>query len=457
MAPEQGPPSGPRLFRGWGRTAPTWSEAVAVTEAAEVDKALAEPGPRGLIARGLGRAYGDAAQCAGGTVLELAGWSGIRALDLDEGVVTATAGTSLEQLMRWLVPLGWFVPVSPGTRHVTVGGAIAADIHGKNHHADGSFACHVDRVELGIPSGDVLTIGPDADADAFWATAGGMGLTGVVREATLRLQPIESSLLLVDTDRTPDLDSTMALMAENDERYRYSVAWIDLMARGASMGRSVLTQGRFALRSELPASAAGDPLAFDPKVLVSAPPWAPPHLLNRWSVRVLNEGWFRRAPRHREAELQTISTFFHPLDWIRDWNRMYGSTGFLQWQCLVPLGEEDTLRRIVHRLSDWRCPSFVTVLKRFGPADPGPLSFPAPGWTLTLDVAAAVRDLAPFLDELDREVADAGGRIYLAKDSRMRPDLMPEMYPRLDEWRAVRERLDPGRVLQSDLGRRLRL
>lgn len=458
MAPDPtGAEPAPRLFEGWARTAPSTARSLPVTDPADIEKALAGPHPRGLIARGLGRSYGDAAQCAGGTVVECAGWSGLHALDLESGVVTTTAGTSLEQLMRWLVPLGWFVPVTPGTRHVTVGGAIAADIHGKNHHADGSFAQHVDRIELAIPNGEVLTVGPDADPEVFWATAGGMGLTGIIREATVRLQAIESSLLAVDTDRTPDLDATMAMMAEQDQRHRYSVAWIDLMARGSSMGRSVLTQGRFALRSELPAGRARDPLHFDPKELVSAPPWAPPHLVNRWSIRAFNEAWFRRAPIHREGELQTIGTFFHPLDWVRGWNRMYGSPGFLQWQCLVPFGEEETLRTIVGRLSDARCPSFVNVLKRFGAADPGPLSFPAPGWTLTLDLPADIRDLGPLLDELDELVLAAGGRIYLAKDSRMRPEVFAAMYPRLDEWREVRHRLDPDRVLQSDLARRLRL
>jgi decaprenylphospho-beta-D-ribofuranose 2-oxidase len=446
-----------RLFSGWGRAMPSAARPVPVTGTPDIDKALAERTDRGVIARGLGRSYGDAAQCAGGSVLECAGWSGIRRLDLERGVVTATAGTSLEQLMRWLVPLGWFVPVTPGTRYVTVGGAIAADIHGKNHHADGSFAAHVDEVELALPNGDVVVVGPEAEPEVFWATAGGMGLTGIVREATFRLSAIESSRLLVDTDRTPDLDTTMALMSETDERYRYSVAWVDLMARGPSMGRSIVTQGRFALRSELSGRAVADPLHFDPKVLVTAPPWAPNGLLNRLSVKAFNEAWFRRAPRHREAELQTISTFFHPLDGILEWNRMYGSQGFLQWQCLIPFGGEETLRRIVKRLSDDRCPSFVTVLKRFGAANPGPLSFPAPGWTLTFDVAAGRRALGSMLDELDELVLHAGGRLYLAKDSRMRPEVFAHMYPRLGEWRAVRDRLDPQHALQSDLARRLGL
>jgi decaprenylphospho-beta-D-ribofuranose 2-oxidase len=446
-----------RLFAGWGRAMPSAARAAVVGDAADIDKALAEHGERGLIARGLGRSYGDAAQCAGGTVVECAGWSGIRRLDLERGVVTATAGTSLEQLMRWLVPLGWFVPVTPGTRYVTVGGAIAADIHGKNHHADGSFAAHVEQLDLALPSGEVVTVAPDRDPDAFWATAGGMGLTGIVREATFRLSAVESSRLLVDTERTPDLDTTMALMAETDERYRYSVAWVDLMARGASMGRSVVTQGRFALRSELTPRAAADPLHFDPKVFITAPPGAPSGLLNRLSVKAFNEVWFRKAPRHREAELQPISTFFHPLDGILEWNRMYGPRGFLQWQCVVPFSEEDALRRIVERLSAEQCPSLVTVLKRFGAANPGPLSFPAPGWTLTFDVDAGRRALGPMLDQLDELVLDAGGRLYLAKDSRLRPEVFAAMYPRLDEWRAVRHRLDPDRALQSDLSRRLGL
>jgi decaprenylphospho-beta-D-ribofuranose 2-oxidase len=224
------------------------------------------------------------------------------------------------------------------------------------------------------------------------------------------------------------------------------------------MGRGVLEQGRFAEVDELPPDQADDPLAFSLQRMVPTPPWAPPHLLNALSVRAINEVWFRRAPaRPRLGAVQGITEFFHPLDMLDGWNRVYGRHGFLQWQPVVPYGAEDTIRHIVEELSTHTVTSFVNVLKRFGPANPAPLSFPAAGWTLSVDLPAGFADLGPVLDRLDERVAAVGGRIYLAKDSRLRPELMPVMYPRLDEWRAVRERVDPDRVFQSDLGRRLQL
>jgi decaprenylphospho-beta-D-ribofuranose 2-oxidase len=433
---------------------PTHVDELA-TDMAEV----ADEGERGVIARGLGRAYGDAAQNAGGVVLDTTQTGATGAIRVVDGAVTVPAGTSLDALMAQVIPQGYFVPVSPGTRFVTVGGAIAADVHGKNHHIDGSFANHVQSLRLAIPSGKVLDVGPGADQhpEIFWATAGGMGLTGVILEATVSLLRVESSQVLVDTDRVRDLDTVMSLMDEGDARYHYSVAWIDLMATGRSMGRSVLTRGDFAPLDALPPGKRGDPLRPPSRRVIPAPP-APPGLLNKLSVRAFNELWFRRAPRHRVAELQTIQWFFYPLDIVDRWNRLYGPNGFLQWQSVIPFGREDTLRRIVEAFSSEGLPSFLAVLKRFGAANPGPLSFPLPGWTLALDLPVAHGpELAVLLDDLDQEVVEAGGRIYLAKDSRLRPELLPAMYPRLDEWRGIRQSLDPDGALCSDLSRRLQL
>jgi decaprenylphospho-beta-D-ribofuranose 2-oxidase len=446
-----------QLFSGWGRTAPSSAELYRAESPKDIAGAFDDIPERGQIARGLGRSYGDAAQCAGGRVIDCTPHAHLEQIDLESGRITVAAGTSLDQLMRWLVPLGWFVPVTPGTRYVTVGGAVAADIHGKNHHVDGSFCEHVESLTLQLPDGQQRTIGPDADPELFWATAGGMGLTGVVVDATFRMSRIESSRLVVDTDRTPDLDSLIEAMSEGDDKYRYSVSWIDLVSTGSSMGRGILTRGRFATREEFLAEKSGDPLAFAPRMLVGAPPVVPPRLLNPLTVRAFNELWFRKAPKHRVGELQTISAFFHPLDMVDNWNRIYGRHGFLQWQVVVPFGEEETLRFLVGQLSSQGCPSFLAVLKRFGRGNPGPLSFPSEGWTLALDVPGGLTDLGPLLDRLDERVAEVGGRTYLAKDSRLRPELLPVMYPRLDEWRAVRDRIDPGHVLQSDLSRRLGL
>ncbi|MGW7199901.1 FAD-binding protein [Streptomyces chryseus] len=444
---------------GWGRTAPTTAARLvrprSYEEAADAVLDCAAPGARGGIARGLGRAYGDAAQNAGGCVLDMTGLDRVRTIDARDGVVVCDAGVSLHRLMEVLLPLGWFVPVTPGTRYVTVGGAIGADIHGKNHHVSGSFSRHVVSLDLLTADGEVCTV--PAGTDLFDATAGGMGLTGVILSATVRLLPVETSLMSVDTERAADLDDLMDRLAATDHRYRYSVAWIDLLARGAAMGRSVLTRGEHAPLDALGGRARREPLAFRPGRLPAAPGFVPEGLLGRASVGLFNALWYRRAPRARTGELQKLPAFFHPLDGVPHWNRVYGRGGFVQYQFVVGYGQEEALRRIVGRISRRGCPSFLAVLKRFGDGDPGWLSFPVPGWTLALDVPAGLPGLGAFLDELDEEVVAAGGRVYLAKDSRLRPDLLAAMYPRLADFRALRAELDPRGVFTSDLSRRLSL
>ncbi len=259
----------------------------------------------------------------------------------------------------------------------------------------------------------------------------------------------------MDTDRTRDLDEVMALMEEGDDRYPYSVAWIDIMATGRSVGRAILDRGSFAPVEQLPRRRRHDPLAYHGEVRLTAPPVAPPKLVNALTVRAFNELWYRKAPKRRRQHLFSIPAFFHPLDGVGEWNRIYGRPGFLQWQCVVPFGHEDTLRSIVHELSAARCPSAVNVLKRFGAANPGLLSFPMPGWTLTVDLPAGQPGFSALFDRLDRTVAEVGGRIYLAKDSRLDPALLRTMYPRFDEWHDIRDKVDPDHVLQSDLARRL--
>ena len=441
-----------RLLTGWGHTAPSSADVLEGAGVEAARRALSTAGGRGVLARGLGRSYGDAAQNGGGTVLLL----GDHTITVDDetGVVTAGAGVGFDALIRTLLGRGWFVPVTPGTRMITVGGAIAADVHGKNHHADGSWGNHLVDIELLTPDGSVHTLSPNEDREAFWATVGGMGLTGVILACRFRAIRVESSRMLVDTWRTSDLDETMSLMAERDGDYRYTVAWIDSLSPGGRLGRGVVTMADHA-----PAGAvnASNPLHFDSRPLASMPPIFPSGLLNRLTIRAFNEAWYRKAPSERRGELQGISSFFHPLDAVGQWNRLYGARGMLQYQFVVPTGEEDTLRRAVERLSRGGAASFLTVLKRFGPGNEGHLSFPFPGWTLTLDVPTGVRGLSELLEELDWDLVDVGGRVYFAKDSRVAAAHVPRMYPRLDEWRAVCDRLDPGRTMQSDLSRRLGL
>jgi decaprenylphospho-beta-D-ribofuranose 2-oxidase len=291
------------------------------------------------------------------------------------------------------------------------------------------------------------------EAEFFWATVGGMGLTGVIVEATFSLIPITSSLISVDTTRYRDLESLMAAMVEADAKYRYSVAWVDSLD---PKGRGVLTCGDHAPAEALPKSQHSDPLYYDPKALASAPPFLPGGLLNKLTVRAFNEAWYRKAPKHRIGELQAIAPFFHPLDGVQDWNRIYGPAGFLQYQFAVPNKAAHLVPRTLEALRKVGAPSFLTVLKRFGPSNPAPLSFPIPGWTLAADVPAAVPGLLKVLDELDAEVAAAGGRLYLAKDSRQSSQMFLQSYRSsllLPDGRQTR--LSCGEVFNSDLSERV--
>ncbi len=444
-------------LQGWGRVRPSDALVYSPSSTAEIQELVRQSSLQGLIARGLGRSYGDPAQCAGGAVVNLSDFHTIE-LDAKAGTVTAGGGASLDNVLRLIVPAGFFLPVTPGTRNVTVAGAIAADVHGKNHHVDGSFGNHVRQLRLIDGDANLLTLRPD-DPDplaqqAFWATVGGMGLTGVIVEACFELIPISSSLISVDTDRFRDLDALMAAMVEADHRYRYSVAWVDSLD---PRGRGVLTCGDHASIEQLSGDQRLNSLAYDPRALAGAPPFLPGGLLNNWTVRAFNEAWYRKAPQHRQGELQAIAPYFHPLDGVSDWNRIYGSTGFLQYQFAVPDRGSHLVARTLEILRRVGAPSFLTVLKRFGPSNPGPLSFPAPGWTLAADVPAAIDGLLPALDALDEEVAAVGGRLYLAKDARQSATMLQRTYPRLDEWRLQRQRLDPRGIFGSDMSRRLGL
>ncbi len=447
--------SAARVLTGWGRTAPSRATVYSPSATNDVVELLRACGPRGLIARGLGRCYGDAAQNAGGCVVETRGLASTVDIDPDSGVAVVDAGVSIGELTDRLVPLGWFPPVVPGTQFVTVGGAIAADIHGKNHHVDGSFCKHVISLDLVTPDGERRTLAPDRDPASFAATAGGMGLTGVIVRATIRLARIETSWMSTDTARARDLDDLLARLEQGDAGYRYSVAWIDCQARGRHLGRGVLGRGNHATLAKLDTSARERPLARAVRARLSVPSFLPSGLIRPSTARVFNELWFRRAPREESARLEPLESFFWPLDRVLDWNRLYGPNGMLQYQLVVPFGEEETLRFAVERFSREGAAA-LAVLKRLGPGR-GMLSFPIGGWTLAVDAPAGGANLDAMLDELDDAVANAGGRLYLAKESRMRPELVPAMYPELERWRAARNALDPDRAMQSDLARRLSL
>ncbi|MEV3932442.1 FAD-binding oxidoreductase [Streptomyces sp. NPDC053728] len=440
---------------GWGRTAPTTALRFRPRTYEDAAVAVRGRGPRGVVARGLGRAHGDAAQNAGGSVVDMTALDRIRAIDAVAGTVVCDAGVSLHRLMETLLPLGWFLPVTPATRQVTVGGAIGSDVHGRNHRTAGSFTRHVRALELLTADGEVRTVLPGTDL--FGATAGGLGLTGIILSATLGLRPVATSLMSVDTARAADLDEALARLAACGDRTPYAAAWIDLLARGRSTGRAIVTRGEHAPLDALPARARRTALAFRPGRLPAVPALIPEVLLGRTPAALLNQLRHRGSPVSRTGELQGISAFFHPMDAAPRWSGVPGRSGSVQYQFTVGRGQEEALHRIVRQVTLRRCPAFHAVLKRFGEGGPGWLSFPAPGWTLSFGLPVALPGLGRLLDGLDEEVAAAGGRVCLAKDGRMRPSLLAAMYPRLPSFRALREELDPTGAFRSDLSRRLAL
>lgn len=444
-------PTEQRSLWGWGRYLPTESLVHIPANAAQL--ATSELPENRLIARGLGRSYGDPAQRTDGSVVVTPDCDTVRWVDRDAGIVQADAGVSIGQLIDRFAPKGWFVPVTPGTRFVTIGGAIAADIHGKNHHVDGSFGDHVLSLRLRLASDDVVSISPTDDAELFWATVGGMGLTGIIVDAVVQLTPIPSSRIRVETQRFPELAPLLAEMRASDEQHAFSVAWVDLLKNA----RSVLTQGSFASTeqvAQLGAASPAGPLQQPPSPSIGLPPLPLPRFAVTPAVRAFNELWFHKAPSTPTVTAESITAFFHPLDAITDWNRVYGGTGFVQWQCVIPDQATASLEELTKRFA--KLPAFFSVLKRFGPGNQSPLSFPSPGWTLAVDLPATRSALAG-LGDLDRIVADVGGRLYLAKDARMSRTMFEQTYPRRDEFRAVRDRVDPGRRFSSDLSVRLGL
>jgi len=447
-------------LHGWGRAGSTRAHLAEIDSVADAVSALRTAnGGRGVVPRGLGRSYGDAAQNAGGTALDLTKLNRILHLDAESEppTVRLQAGVSLDALMRALLPFGLWVPVLPGTRQVTVGGAIAADVHGKNHHTQGSFGNHVRSVDLLTADGRLSTLAPgDETSRLFWATMGGMGLTGVILGATIALQRVETAYFLVDTDRCTDLDDLMAKMTDRDDDYTYSVAWFDAVTKGRHMGRSVLTRGNKARRQDLSPKQARDALSFRAPSLGTVPEIFPNRMVNAVTARAFNEFWYRKAPKHRVGEVQNITQFFHPLDVVAEWNRVYGSHGFLQYQFVVPFSEVEIFRSCLEAIVASGHVSCVNVLKRLGAGNPAPLSFPMPGWTLTVDLP--IEDgLDRLCNALDELVIAAGGRVYLAKDSRLGAAAFRRMYPRLDDFLAVRREVDPDGMFNSDLARRLRL
>lgn len=437
---------------GWGCT-PVVSTRVIRPDIAELSGVVKRADR--LIPRGLGRGYGDCAVCSDGlTILSNSiGTIG----QIENGRIVVEAGVSFDSLLRFIIPQGWFVPVTPGTKLVTVGGAIAADIHGKNHHRDGSFGEYVEWFDLMTAHGAISRVSRQEHPELFWATIGGMGLTGFVIRAAIRLAQITSSRIKVLTTRHNDLEDLMSAMLERDKTYQYTVAWVDSLAHRSHIGRSILWAGSHADLSELRKNQKKSPLHHHPRQRVIIPPKSQLCLVKTNTVRLFNEFWFRSTPRKPSTSLQSIDKFFYPLDAISNWNRLYGRDGFLQYQFSVPDSHSEIVKQFLDTVSRQRIPTFLSVLKRFGNPSGGWLSFPSPGWTLAVDIPVNSKGIAQLLDNFDQRIADAGGRVYLAKDSRLQPQFVRTMYPMLPRFQGLRKTIDPLGKFSSHLSRRLRL
>ncbi|MCW2553572.1 MAG: decaprenylphosphoryl-beta-D-ribose oxidase, partial [Mycobacterium sp.] len=412
---------------------------------------------RGVIARGLGRSYGDNAQNGGGLVVDMTALNRIHSMDRDSHLVDVDGGVNLDQLMRAALPLGLWVPVLPGTRQVTIGGAIACDIHGKNHHSAGSFGNHVRSMELLTADGAVRHLTPDGDnAELFWATVGGNGLTGIILRATIAMTPTETAYFIADGDVTPTLEDTIALHSNGSENdYTYSSAWFDAISAPPKLGRAAISRGSLATLEQLPTKLQKNPLKFDAPQLLTFPDVFPNGLANKYTFGPIGELWYRKSGTYR-GKVQNLTQFYHPLDMFGEWNRGYGPAGFLQYQFVVPTEAVEEFKRIIVDIQRSGHYSFLNVFKLFGPGNQAPLSFPIPGWNICVDFPIKA-GLNEFVTELDRRVLEFGGRLYTAKDSRTTAETFHAMYPRIDEWIKVRRKVDPAGVFASDMARRLEL
>lgn len=440
---------------GWGRLPLVSAPQARPTTTAELAAAWAISGRR--ISRGLGRAYGDAALPATeGFALSALGMSRMISFDETSGLLVAEAGVSLAEIIDVFLPRGWFLPVVPGTKFVTIGGAVAADIHGKNHHVDGTFGAHVAWLDLLLPTGGSLRCSEGQEAAVFRATIGGMGLTGHIERVAIRLRLVPSAWCKVRTVRGRDLAHTLELLATNDGSYRHTVAWMDCVAVGDRLGRGVVMLGNEATPAELPPKNASTPHRLPSRPKLAVPFDFPECALGPFTVGAFNACYYGLA---KDAEqLVDFEKFFFPLDTIRDWNRIYGRRGFAQFQAYFPdATAEAGLRACLDAISRSQQASFLAVLKRSGPANDFPLSFLDLGYTLALDLPGPAKTLAPLMAELDGILAAYRGKVYFAKDAFVTPSLIPAMYPRLDEFRRVQSALDPSGVVRSLLSIRLNL
>ena len=406
---------------------------------------------KSTLARGLGRSYGDAAINTGNNIILMERMNRFQAFDEKRGILRAESGISLEEIIDVFVPRGWFLPVTPGTKYATLGGCFAADVHGKNHHCDGSFSQYVTEIELLLADGSLCRCSKDAHSDLFWATAGGMGLTGIITEVSLQLVPIETPLISTTYRAAQNIEQLLSYMDNQSLEDKYSVAWIDCLSGGEALGRGIFMTGHHASKRE------ADPFKCKKKRTISVPCRFPSWTLNSWTIKVFNDIYYKKQ-KEKGRFFSNMEDFFYPLDMILNWNRIYGRKGFLQYQFVVPKEMAyKALPEVLKKISASQQASFLAVLKRFGKETPGPLSFPFEGITLALDIPIRNGAVFALLDEIDKMLLNYGGRVYSAKDASLKPETFRKMYPRYGEWLKVKSSCDPLNHFDSDLARRLQL
>jgi len=450
----------PRASRGalagWGHCPVETCAIYRPERISELSSIVSSAPEASLISRGRGRSYGDASLNQTGAVILHERLGRLLDFDAETGVLRCEAAASLAEIIDLLLPRGFFLPVTPGTKHISIGGAIAADVHGKNHHRDGSLSSQIVDFRLLTASGNILTCSREQNAEAFWATVGGMGLTGAILDARIQLQRVQTAYLHAHTERAPDLDAALDGMQSSDRDYAYAVAWIDCLARGRSLGRSLLLRANPASVEDLPPATRRAPLSISTPHMPQVPFPLPALCLNPWTMKLFNAGFYHA---HRPGTtLVDYQRYFYPLDAIGHWNRIYGRRGVIQYQVVLPPERSrEGLLAVLERVSAMRGASFLAVLKSMGSESGGLLAFARPGMTLALDFPNTGAGLSRLLAELDELVVREGGRVYLAKDSCLSAEHMAAMYPELGRFRAVKAKLDPEQRFSSSLARRLRI
>lgn len=406
----------------------------------------------GYIPRGNGRCYGDAS-LADKTVSTLK-YDKILSFDTEKGILECQSGLTLDKVLEVIVPKGWFLPVTPGTKFITVGGAVASDVHGKNHHIDGSFSNHILAMDILMGDGEIMTCSRENNAELFWSTCGGMGLTGIITRVVFDLKKIETSYIKQKQVKAKNLEEVLQFFEEYSH-YTYSVAWIDCLKKGKNFGRSILILGEHAKVDELPANKKSEPLKFPAKKQITFPFNLPSFVLNKFTVKAFNFLYYGKNTKKEINNVVSYEPFFYPLDAILHWNRGYGKKGFVQYQFVIPLENKQGLIDILKRISDEGLGSFLAVLKVFGKQD-DLISFPMEGYTLALDFP--IRDgLFKFLDELDEIVLQNNGRIYLSKDARMKPEIFKRSYARAEEFSGLIKKFNPDYKVNSIQALRLNI